>query len=78
MCFEITAYSNHFASTGKNPGDKDFGLTAIGVKTVEGVTIAADPKVLPYGTKVYIDRVGHRIVQDKKFGASEKYKSKNN
>lgn len=35
--------------------DKSDGITASGVKAIEGVTIAADTKVLPFGTKVIID-----------------------
>ncbi|MFE6075692.1 3D domain-containing protein [Paenibacillus sp. NPDC057886] len=65
MYFELTAYSNHENSTGKNKGDVDYGITASGEKTKEGVTIAADWRVLPKGTRVYIDGVGERIVQDK-------------
>lgn len=29
-----------------------------------GVTVAADPDVLPLGTRVYIDGIGERVVQD--------------
>lgn len=62
--FEITAYSNHYRSTGKNPGDDGYGVTASGVKTKQGVTIAADWDVLPKGTTVWIEGVGKRVVQD--------------
>ena len=34
---------------------KSDGITATGVKAKEGRTIAADPKVFPYGTKILID-----------------------
>lgn len=34
---------------------KTDGITATGVKAKEGRTIAADPKVFPYGTKILID-----------------------
>ncbi|MFE4571369.1 3D domain-containing protein [Paenibacillus chitinolyticus] len=63
--FEVTAYSNHFKSTGKNPEDKGYGVTASGAKTIEGVTIASDWNVLPKGTRVWIEGVGMRVVQDK-------------
>ena len=29
-----------------------------------GVTVAADPDVLPLGTRIYIDGIGERVVQD--------------
>lgn len=38
--------------------------TASGEPVTPGVTIAADPDVLPLGTRVYIDGIGERVVQD--------------
>jgi 3D (Asp-Asp-Asp) domain-containing protein len=39
-------------------------VTATGVKCKEGRTIAVDPKVIPYGTYVYIEDVGIRVAED--------------
>ena len=39
---------------------KDDGITATGTRATEGRTIAADPRLLPYGTHVLID--GHEYV----------------
>lgn len=50
--FEITAYCPCEICCGKSDG-----ITATGAKATEGRTIAADPNVLPYGTKVIIN--GH-------------------
>ena len=48
-----TAYDLSFESTGKNPGDKHYGLTASGTKARPGV-VAVDPRVIPLGTKLYV------------------------
>jgi 3D (Asp-Asp-Asp) domain-containing protein len=55
----ITAYCPCQKCCGKTDG-----ITASGEKAVQGVTIATD-KSIPFGTKIYIDGVGERIVQDR-------------
>lgn len=62
--FELTAYTAHYASTGKNEGDPDYGITASGAKVMEGRTIAVDPSVIPMGWWVYIDGLGYRKAED--------------
>ena len=57
--YVITAYCSCVQCCGKNDG-----ITASGVKATEGVTVAMD-KSMPFGTKIYIDGVGERIVQDR-------------
>lgn len=48
--YTLTAYCPCVKCCGKSDG-----ITASGVKAVQGVTIAADTSVLPFGTKVEID-----------------------
>ncbi|OZB98083.1 3D domain-containing protein [Paenibacillus sp. XY044] len=62
--YTVTAYDNGYESTQKRPGDKDYGITKSGEKTVEGRTVSADPRVLPLGTVIYIENVGERVVTD--------------
>lgn len=53
--FEITAYCPCAKCC-----DKDDGITATGVKATAGRTIAVDPKVIPYGTELFIDGFTYR------------------
>lgn len=67
--FKITAYTAGYESTGKNPGDPDYGITYDGSRVSEGHTIAADLKVLPLGTKIVIEGIDAVFVVEDKGGA---------
>ena len=61
--FRLTAYCACYECCGKHPGDVGYGITKSGVRAVEGVTVAADPSVIPLGTEITIDGCEY-IVQD--------------
>ncbi len=57
MNMKATSYTASFADTGKNPGDPGFGITATGARVRKGI-IAVDPRVIPLGTRVYVEVPG--------------------
>lgn len=63
-----SAYTAGVESTGKNPGDKGYGKTAMGTTVRSGV-VAVDPKVIPLGTKLYIDSMDMLAVAEDTGGA---------
>lgn len=52
-----TAYTASYKDTGKGPGDPGFGITASGMAVRKGI-IAVDPRVIPLGTRVYVEVAG--------------------
>lgn len=58
MTFTATFYAKD------EPGTNGSDMTATGKRAKQGRTIAVDPRVIPYGTKVYIEGWGYRIAED--------------
>ncbi|WP_416198885.1 MAG: DUF348 domain-containing protein [Sporanaerobacter sp.] len=54
-----TAYDLSYASCGKRPGDRGYGITASGTKARPGV-VSVDPRVIPLGTKLYVESLDGR------------------
>ena len=59
LTMSASAYDLSFASCGKNPEDKYYGITASGTKARPGA-VAVDPNVIPLGTKLYIESLDGR------------------
>ncbi|WP_420094268.1 3D domain-containing protein [Paenibacillus faecalis] len=63
-----TGYTAGYESTGKRPGHPQYGITYSGVKVKRDKnkvsTIAADPKVFPLGSILYIPDYGYGVVAD--------------
>ena len=54
---KATSYTASFKDPGKQPGEPGFGITATGAKVRRGI-IAVDPRVIPLGTRVYVEVPG--------------------
>ena len=58
-----TAYTAGPESTGKSPGMPGYGITASGMRVRHGV-VAVDPRVIPLGTRLYVEGYGYSIAAD--------------
>jgi 3D (Asp-Asp-Asp) domain-containing protein len=63
-----TGYSAGKESTGKGPDHPEYGITFSGLKVIRDnqalSTIAADPKIFPLGTVLFIPGYGYGVVAD--------------
>ena len=63
-----TAYYAGIKSTGKEPGMAGYEITSSGARAKRNVngysTIAVDPRVIPMGTRVYVEGYGLAIAED--------------
>jgi uncharacterized protein YabE (DUF348 family) len=63
-----TAYTADYNSTGKGPDDPYLGITSTGARAKRSPdsysTIAVDPRVIPLGTKLWVDGYGYAIAED--------------
>ena len=61
-----TGYTAGYESTGKSPGHPQYGITYSGVKVTRDLysTIAADTRVFPIGTILFIPGYGYGVVAD--------------
>jgi 3D (Asp-Asp-Asp) domain-containing protein len=62
--FEVTAYTAGPESTGKQPGDTGYGITASGEHVRENYTVACPPS-MAFGTRLEIEGVGERVCTDR-------------
>lgn len=60
LSMKATAYTASYAETGKRPGDKGFGITCTGIRVRKGV-VAVDPRVIPLGTRMYVEVAGKMV-----------------
>ncbi|PES94949.1 hypothetical protein CN491_15800 [Bacillus cereus] len=62
-----TGYTSGVESTGKSPGHPEYGITYSGVKAKRDLysTIAADLRVFPIGTILFVPEYGYGVVADK-------------
>ncbi|MBN6189217.1 3D domain-containing protein [Aneurinibacillus sp. BA2021] len=60
----ISAYTNGLSETGKTSRHPLYGITASGHRTKVGTTVAAG-RHIPFGTVLYIEGVGYRVVHDR-------------
>jgi 3D (Asp-Asp-Asp) domain-containing protein len=54
--FEVTFYTPYDGSS--------IGITATGKRAIPGRTVAVDPRVIPLGTKLYVEGLGEVIADD--------------
>lgn len=62
--YEVTFYTAGYESTGKYPNHPEYRITASGKEVKVNHTVAC-PKELPFGTRLYIEKFGERVCEDR-------------
>jgi 3D (Asp-Asp-Asp) domain-containing protein len=70
--FTITHYDICEKCCGKDISHPEYGITSTGVKATPYKTVAVDPQIIPYGTKVIIN--GNEYIAEDTGGAIKGYK----
>ncbi len=60
LTVNASAYTSDYNPTKGGPDDPWKGMTSSGVRAVAGVTIATDPRVIPTGTRVYVEGIDQK------------------
>ncbi len=63
ITMSATAYTALTACATKKPGSPGYGITATGMVAQKGV-VAVDPRVIPLGTKLFIEGYGYAVAAD--------------
>jgi 3D (Asp-Asp-Asp) domain-containing protein len=64
ITFEVTSYTAGPESTGKQPDDEGYGITASGNRVEANHTVACPPS-MEFGTRLEIEGVGERVCEDR-------------
>lgn len=73
---QVTAYCPCDICCGKTPNDPAYGITSTGVNVLSGnpnhaYGIAADPRAIPYGTRIYVPNYWESLKNNQNFIPTE-------
>ena len=63
LTMNATAYTAGFSCTGKHPDHPAYRITASGREVEHGI-VAVDPRVIPLGTRLYVEGYGFSLAAD--------------
>ena len=63
LTMNASAYTAGVCCTGKGPGHPLYGITASGRRVEHGI-VAVDPRVIPLGTRLYVEGYGFALAAD--------------